>query len=86
MKNLQLPVPIYEIAFLQAYLYQIYTLESNCKKDFGNTLWYLNEKYTYEEVNSIMTYFKSHGFECDCDIINKLDLKIISKVIIKKHD
>ena len=86
MKKSELPIPIHRLAFLQAYLYQVFTLENECKKNFDNTEWYLKETYTDEEVNSIIEFFKSIGLKCDCDIINKFDLKEISKGIIKSHD
>ena len=86
MKKLEIPIPIYRLAFLQAYLYQIFTLDNNCKKNFDNTKWYLKEKHADEEVNSTIDFFKSIGIKCDCDIINKFDLKEISKGIIKSHD
>jgi hypothetical protein len=86
MKKLEIPIPIHRLAYLQAYLHQIFTLDSNCKKNFDNTEWYLKETHTDEEVNSTIDFFKNKGLKCDCDIINKFDLKEISKGIIKSHD
>ena len=40
MKKLEIPIPIHRLAYLQAYLHQIFTLDSNCKKNFDNTKWY----------------------------------------------
>ena len=86
MKKLEIPIPIHRLAYLQAYLHQIFTLDSNCKMNFDNTKWYLKETHTDEEVNSTIDFFKNKGLKCDCDIINKFDLKEISKGIIKSHD
>lgn len=86
MTNLDLPIVIGEIALLQAYLYQIFTTQSDCKSSFTNTEMYLNDKYNSDEVNSILNYFKENGLQCDCDIIYKMDLKEISKGIIKRHN
>jgi hypothetical protein len=61
-------------------------LESKCKKNFNNTIWFFKEKYSDEEVNLIIDFLKSKGLKCDCDVINKLDLKEISKGIISSHD
>jgi hypothetical protein len=86
MKKLELPIPIHRLAYLQAYLYQVFSLNSNCKKNFDNTKWYLKEKHTDEEVNSTIEFFKSIGLKCDCDIINKFDLREISKEILHPHN
>lgn len=85
MNTNDLPIPIHRLAFLQAYLYQVFTLEDQCKKSFENTEWYLNEEYNDKEVSSIIDYFKKNGLECDCDIIHKFDLQDVSKDIIKTH-
>jgi hypothetical protein len=86
MINFNLPIPIYEVAFLQAFLYQIFSTETVCKKSFKNTEWYFNGKYSHTEVNSIIDFFKRNGAECDCDIIFKIDLKQIAKNIVGKHN
>ena len=85
MKISELPMPIYKLAFLQAYLYQIFSLEGTCKKNFEHTEWYLKDKLTENEVETIMDFFRSNGMTCDCDIINKMNLKEISKEIFGFH-
>ena len=85
MKKLEIPIPIHRLAYLQAYLYQVFTLDNNCKKNFDNTKWYLKETHTDEEVKSVIDFFKSIGLKCDCDIINKFDLREITKGNIKPH-
>jgi hypothetical protein len=80
------PVPIYQLAFLQAYLFQVFTLENKCKKNFNNTRWFFEGTYSDGEVNSIIAFLKSKGLKCDCDVIKKLDLKEFSKGIISSHD
>lgn len=86
MNLIESPISIHELAFLQAYLYGIFTIEKQCKKNFNNTEWYLNEKYSQDNVNALKSYFLNNDIECDCDIINKLDLKKLSKDVIKTHD
>jgi hypothetical protein len=86
MKKLELPIPIHRLAYLQAYLYQVFTLDNNCKKNFDNTKWYLKEKHADEEVNSTIDFFKSIRLKCDCDIINKFDLREISMEILHAHN
>ncbi len=85
MNTTKSPIPVYKLAFLQAYLYQIFSLEGTCKKNFEHTKWYLKEKYTEAEVESIIGYFKSKGLKCDCDVISKMDLKEISNEILEFH-
>ena len=85
MKKPDLPIPVHQIAFLQAYLYQIFTIDNQCKKSFKNTEWYLKENYKKQEVDSIINFFKNNNLKCDCDVINKLDLKEISHGLIKAH-
>ena len=84
--SMELPIPIQEIAFLQAYLYGVFTSDNKYNKNFNHTEWYLNAKYKDDEVTSIKTYFRNNGIECDCDIINKFDIRDISKGLIKTHD
>ena len=86
MEKLELPIPIHQLAFLQAYIYQVFTLEIDCKKDFRNSEWFLKENHTDEEVNSIIEFFRSQGFKCDCDIINKFDLRELSKGVLVSHE
>jgi hypothetical protein len=86
MKKSELPLPLYNLAFLQAYLYQIFSLEGTCKKNFEHTEWYLKEKYSEAEVESIVGYFKSKGLKCDCDVIHKLDLREIMDGQLKFHN
>lgn len=85
MDRPELPIAIHRLAYLQAYLYQIFTLERECKNNFDNTRWFLKETHNLEEINSIIEYFKSLGLKCDCDIINKYDLREIAKKTVKHH-
>jgi hypothetical protein len=84
--EIPIPIPIHRLAHLQAYLYEVFTLEDNCRKNFNNTKWYLKESHTDKEVESTIDFFKKIGLKCDCDIINKFDLKEISKETIGYHD
>jgi len=38
MKKSELPIPVYEIAFLQAYLYELFSLEGHCEQNFDRTV------------------------------------------------
>jgi len=86
MKKSELPIPVYEIAFLQAYLYELFSLEGHCEQNFDRTVWHLKEKHTDEEVKSVIKFFKDRGLKCDCDVIRKLDLREISKQKVGFHD
>lgn len=70
-----LPIPIHKLALLQAYLYQVFTLEKHCENSFSHTKWYLEEKCSEMEIKKTLEFFKQLGLMCDCDVINKLDLK-----------
>jgi len=83
MKNI--PMPIYQLALLQAYLYEVFTYENHCKNSFDNSEWYLGDKYNKEEVNSIFDFFRSKDINCDCDIINKFDIREFSKDMAEYH-
>ena len=87
IKNkIRLPIPVQELAFLQAYLYNVFSFKELCEKNFNHAEWFLNEKHTEEEVSEIKTNFRNIGIECDCDIIYKLDLRELSANIIKPHN
>ena len=86
MKNKKLPIPIHQISLLQAFLYQTFMIENQCNKNFKHTKWYLLDNYNEEEVNSTIDFFVSNGINCDCDLLNKFDLREISKIHIKSHD
>lgn len=86
MEKIDLPISIQELAFLQAYLYGVFSSRIQCKKNFDYSEWFLNEKHTKEEVAQIKNKFRNGGIECDCDIIYKLDLRKLSTDIIKPHD
>ncbi len=69
-KNKQ-PVSKNDIIMLQAYLEQIVSIENKCKENFAHTEWYLQEKYSDDEVNTIINFFKVSGAQCDCDLVKK---------------
>lgn len=79
MKNI--PLPIHQIAFLQAYLYEVFSFEKHCKSSFENSEWYLKEKHNKDDVKLILDFFRSENINCDCDIINKIDLRIFQKAV-----
>ena len=41
-----LPIPIQQLAFLQAYLYEIFSAEKQCESNFKYTEWYFGENYS----------------------------------------
>ena len=53
---------------------------------FKYTKWYLKENYTDKKIDSILEFFKSYGLKCDCDIINKFDLREILDEKINFHN
>lgn len=75
MNNFKPPIPIYQLAFLQAYLYEIFTLKTKCEDSFKNTEWFLKENFTEEQISAVMNFFKERKYKCDCDILRNLDLK-----------
>jgi hypothetical protein len=75
MIKMKLPIPIHKLALLQAYLYQVFTLENHCENSFDHTKWYLDEKCSETEIKNTIEFFKQIGLKCDCDIINKFNLK-----------
>ena len=76
---------IHELAFLQAYLYELFTSEQTCHKNFDHSDWYLYEKYSKEEIKEIKQYFNRNNITCDCDIIFKLDSRDKFKTLKSFH-
>lgn len=62
-------VPENELVFLQAFLHKAFSIENRCNDNFENTVWYLGERYSDDEVDLIIDYFKERGIKSDCDII-----------------
>jgi len=85
MKKNELPIAIYQLALLQAYLYEIFSIDKKCEKNFKYTEWYLRDNFSAEEVDAIIKFFKDEGINCDCDILRKLDLRKLANDIIKFH-
>ena len=81
----ELSIPINKLAFLQAYLYQIFFLEKHCENNFKHTEWYLKENFTQAEIQNILNLFSQLGLKCDCDLINKFDLRNFTNGKIKFH-
>ncbi len=77
MYKSELPILIHQLALLQAYLYEIFVGEKKCENNFKYSIWYLKEKFSDKKVDSVLEFFKSYGLKCDCDIINKFDLREI---------
>lgn len=79
------PIPINQLVLLQAYLYEVFSYEKQCRNNFDNTEWYLRNKHNEEKVKSIFDLFRSKNINCDCDVINKLTLKDLSSNINYHH-
>lgn len=60
-----------DFILLQAYLQEIFSIENTCKDNFTRTQWYLNEKYSENEVTEIIKEFMRNDIKCDCNLINK---------------
>lgn len=74
MKSTNQLTPEIELSFLRAYLYKTFSLENRCEDDFERTVRYLGERYSDEEVDLIIDYFKEIGIKSDCDILHKLEV------------
>jgi len=86
MKKYKLPVPVYRLALLQAYLYEILTTEKRCERNFKYTDWYLTHNFSEKEIDKIFQLFKDKDIKCDCDVIKKLDLHELSKDTLNFHE
>ena len=80
------PIPIHRLAFLQAYLYEIFSAEEKCGSSFSHTEWYLKENFSENEIDLTIKFLKENGLSCDCDIVKKLDLKSVLKEKLNFHD
>ena len=80
-----LPIPINQLVLLQAYLYEVFSYEKRCRNSFDNSEWYLRDKHNEEKVKSISDYFRSQNINCDCDIINMINLKDLLSNINYHH-
>ncbi len=85
MTKKELPIPIYRLAMLQVYLYEIFSGEKKCKKNFKYTEWYLIENFSEEKVKEIIKFFNEEGLNCDCGILNKMDLRKLAEGKINSH-
>lgn len=85
MKGTPPPIPVHQLALLQAYLYEVFAYEKQCHKNFSNSEWYLRQKHNEEVVNSILEFFRSNNINCDCDIINKFDIRKYVDSLLHYH-
>jgi len=85
MTENKLPMPIYRLAFLQAYLYENFSTEKECENNFKYTEWYLKENFSENEIEKIIKFFNNEGVNCDCGVIKKLDLKDYSNRQLNFH-
>jgi hypothetical protein len=68
-------VNLADIAFLQAYLIEMFEFEHNCEQSFKHTEWYLDQKFNEEEKEMYFSFLKERGAKCDCDVIKIIDLR-----------
>ncbi|MBN1302138.1 MAG: hypothetical protein JW995_13065 [Melioribacteraceae bacterium] len=85
MAKVELSVPVYKLALLQAYLYEIFSLENKCDMNFNHTIWYLKQNFTEKEADMIISFLRSKGVNCDCDILRKLDLSVLAAHELNFH-
>jgi len=86
MAKAGLPILIHKLALLQAYLYEIFSTEKECKKNFRYTEWYLIENFPPKDIEQIIGFFNKEGMSCDCDILKKLDLREYSEDKLTFHE
>lgn len=86
MTKHRLPVPVYRIALLQAYLFEIFASNKKCEENFKYTEWYLTQNFSEEEIEKMLKFFNESELKCDCDIITKIDLRELSDDLIKFHN
>lgn len=85
MTKLTPPIPIYQLALLQAYLYEIFTAEKKCEQNFRHSVWYMTKNFSEEKIEEIIKFFNNKSIRCDCDVIKKLDLKDFSDGALNFH-
>ena len=85
MTEKSLSIPLYKLALLQAYLYEMFTLEHKCELSLKHTQWYLSQKFLPEEIDVFMSFLKDRDLKCDCDILRKLDLRTLNESNFSFH-
>lgn len=65
---------ISDIALLQAYILELFKLSNKCEHSLKFTEEYLNEKFTEDAKQEILNFLEERGVDCDCSIINKLNI------------
>jgi hypothetical protein len=48
--------------------------------------WHLKQKYSDEEIESVISFFRNRGLKCDCDVIHKINLRDMSEKKINFHE
>ena len=86
MTKTEAPIPVHQLALLQAFLYEIFGGEKKCEKDFSYTKWYLKEKFSPKDIEMIIAFFKEEEIGCDCDILKKLDLRNVIEGRLNFHN
>ena len=74
-------ISINQLAYLKAYLHNIFSLGKQCEKNFNYTKWYFKENYSQKEIMTLFTFLEKKGLTSDCDILLKLDLREFSSGI-----
>ena len=75
MSAIKEKINLADIAFLQAYLLEMFEFENECEQNFKHTKWYLQQKFDDELAELYLTFIKEHGATCDCDVIRKINIK-----------
>jgi hypothetical protein len=85
MTKTKLAIPVYKLAFLQEYLYEIFTLKKTCENNSKHTKWYLKENISEKNIEKLFEFFKDNELNCDSGILKKLDLREIFASNINFH-
>jgi hypothetical protein len=65
---------ISDIALLQAYILELFKLSNKCEHSLKFTKEYLEEKFDEGTKNEILEFLQQRGIDCDCGIIDKLNI------------
>lgn len=74
-KKITPSAPVHHLAFLQAFLYEIFSSSKKCENNFKYTEWYLEENFSVNEINLFHDFFRSKEVKCDCDVLKKIDIR-----------
>lgn len=59
MTKTELAIPVYKLAFLKEYPYEILTFKKTYESNFKHTRWYLNENFSEKILKNFMSSLKT---------------------------